>query len=146
MSREISLALCLIPAAERPSLLRIASFNVCVTDKKLTEPARSSPAPSAFRHRSVDRRSGGFMPWVREQASEVTCTWPRKCIPGAEAAYVYENLGPRYRHNPGHWLGGNHDRYGDVLNCHRGKHFGMPGKSTLSRRLNFKMVRASTVL
>jgi len=80
------------------------------------------------------------MPWVREQASEVTCTWPRKCIPGAEAAYVYENLGPRYRHNPGHWLGGNRDRDGDVLNCHRGKHFAMPGKSTLSRRSNFKMV------
>ena len=33
-----------------------------------------------------------------------------------------------------HWLGGNHDRDGNVINCHRRKHFGMPGKSTLSRR------------
>ena len=77
---------------------------------------------------------------VRRVSKRGTCTWSRKCIPGGEAAYAYQNLGPRYRHNPGHWLGGNHDRDGDVLNCHRGKHFRMPGKSTLSRRSNFKMV------
>jgi len=77
---------------------------------------------------------------VRRVSKRGTCTWSRKCIPGGEAAYAYQNLGPRYRHNPGHWLGGNHDRDGDVLNCHRGKHFRMPGKSTLSRRSNSKVV------
>jgi len=30
-------------------------------------------------------------------------------------SYLYENLRPRYRHNPRDWPGGNHDRYGMFL-------------------------------
>jgi hypothetical protein len=60
---------------------------------------------------------------------------------GGEAAHACENFKPRYGHNPAHWLGGNHDRYGDVLNCHWEKHYGMPGKSTVNRRIELSSCR-----
>ena len=60
-----------------------------------------------------------------------------KMLPGGEAGYGCKNRKPRYRHNPDHWLGGNHHCYGIVLNCHRDKHYGMPGKSTLNHVRNF---------
>jgi hypothetical protein len=78
-----------------------------------------------------------------EAANRDYSTWSRKCLLGIETAYAHHNFKPRYHHNPAHWLGGNRDRDGNVLNCHRSKHFGMPGKSTLNRRLSLNATPAS---
>jgi hypothetical protein len=60
-------------------------------------------------------------------------------LPIGQAGYGCKNRKPRYRHNPDRWLGGNHHRYDDLPDCHRGKHYGMPGKSTLNRRIELLM-------
>jgi hypothetical protein len=64
-----------------------------------------------------------------------------KVLSGRKPDYAYQNLKPRYRNDPGDWLGGNHQCYGDVLNCHWEKHYGMPGKSTLKRRIELSKCR-----
>ena len=58
-----------------------------------------------------------------------------KMLPTGEAGYGCKNRKPRCRHNPDHWLGSNHYCYGNVPDCNRDEHYGMPGKSTLNRRI-----------
>jgi hypothetical protein len=82
---------------------------------------------------NVDRGSCRMHGVPRRAANGDKSSWSRKCFAGREPAYAYQNLKPRYRYNPGRWLGDNHHRYRDVLNCHRRRHCGMPGKSTLGR-------------
>ena len=74
------------------------------------------------------------MVFVETQPIEVTPNGLECAL--SEKTYGYQNLKPRYRSNSDHCRGCNHDRYGDVLNSDRGKHYGMLGKSTLNRRID----------